>query len=254
MVRSAYSREIELEAIYAFRDVGGYRARGGRIVAWRRIFRSGELRRMTQADLIKLKEELKISSVIDLRNAREGLEQSQEIELLKEIGAKYFYIPLNAGGDRKKERELYDNFSNMGEIYLDRLKSKELGIRIIEALEIIANPANHPLVFHCVAGKDRSGLLAAILLNILGVADKDIVEDYTLTAPYMTRLCERMRNDPHTADEVLKLPAYTWKAEPDSMAFFLAGVRRAYGSTRRYLEAQGVAASLFGRLERVLLV
>ncbi len=249
-----YPRQIDFAAILAFRDLGGYLASEGRTIAWRRIFRSGELRRMTQEDLIRFAEELKIAAVVDLRNAREGLEQQQEIKLLKDAGVKYFYVPFNTGGDRNKERELYQNFSNMGEIYLDRISAPELGLRIIEALDIIADPANYPLVFHCVAGKDRSGLLAAILLSTLGVTDRDIIEDYTLTGPYMQRLYERLNNDPRTAEEVLKLPAYTWEADPQSIAFFLAGMRLAYGSARKYLSAQGATASLFDRLEQALLV
>ena len=68
----------------------------------------------------------------------------------------------------------------MGEAFLFRIRHQEYAKPIIAALEIIANPKNHPLLFHCGAGKNRSGLLAAFVVSILGVSDDDIIADYTL--------------------------------------------------------------------------
>jgi protein-tyrosine phosphatase len=142
----------------------------------------------------------------------------------------------------------------MGEVYLSRIKQWEYGHRLVEALEIIARPKKHLLVFHCLAGKDRSGVLAAIILSTLGVGDQDIIRDYTLTAPYMKALLERFNSDPNTPDDILNLPAYTWEATPESMEWFLSAVKREYGSLRGYLEKHGARKSLFGRMETALLI
>jgi protein-tyrosine phosphatase len=254
MMKPFYSRSIDFEAVSGFRDLGGYPAKDGRMVAWRRLFRSGELRRMTDNDLQKFKKEIGIAAVIDLRHARDGIAQQQEINLLNQVGAKYFYVPLNTNADRSKERVQYQNYSHMGLVYLSRLRHQEYGRRIIEALEIIAQPDNHPLVFHCVAGKDRSGVLAAFVLSVLGVADKDIIEDYSFSAQHMKALFERMSKDPNISEDILNLPAYTWEAAPESMEWFLSNLKREYGSAREYLEIQGAEKSLFGKLEQALLV
>ena len=88
------------------------------------------------------------------------------------------------------KRQILIILKQKGEIDLSSL-SKELGItkmavlnhiKDLEALEIIAEPENHPLVFHCNAGKDRTGSLAAVVLGVLGVMDEDIIEDYALTS------------------------------------------------------------------------
>ena len=248
------SRQIDLEGVLGFRDLGGYPAKGGLKVAWRRLFRSDELRRMTRHDLTKLKQEIGLASVIDLRNAREGLEQQQEISLMNEIGAKYYYVPLNTDADRREERELALKFSHMGEVYLYRIRHQEYGERVIKALEIISDPGNHPLAFHCVAGKDRSGILAAFVLSVLGVADRDIIDDYVLTSQYIEALFDRLNSDPETPKDILELPGYTREAAPESMAWFLTSLRSEYGSARGYLAMHGADASLFEQLEKTLLV
>jgi protein-tyrosine phosphatase len=148
---------------------------------------------------------------------------------------------------------MFQEFSNMGEFYLSLVRHKEFSRRVVEALKIIAEPENHPLVFHCAVGKDRTGILAAIVLSILGVADADIIEDYTLTAPYMEEIIKRMNNNPETAKIAKQLPGYFWKAVPESMALFLSTLQREYGSVRGYVEAQGAEASLSRRLKKSLL-
>ena len=248
MTKQSYSRQINFESVFNFRDLGGYRTHNGRTVAWRKIFRSGYLHHMTNHDLILLKKEIQLTSVIDLRNGKE-LEQLQEVSLFNDAGIKYFNVPfINYTREEPK-----NGFSNMGEVYLFLVRHDEFIKRIIEAMDIIAKPENHPLAFHCVAGKDRTGLLAAFVLSVLGVADEDIIEDYSRSAPYMKDLIKRLMSEPGTQEDIKNLPAYTWEAAPGSMALFLEAFKREYGSFREYLEVQGAEASLFERLEKALI-
>lgn len=254
MTRSSYSRTISFDSVLNFRDLGGYRTKGGRTTAWRRLFRSGELHHMTERDIFRLKEEIGLTSVIDLRSS--NLVQLLGVGPLDEVGVKYYSIPfvIIIDSNDDKEKALFKGLSNSGEVYSYRIRNKEYGRRIIEALEIIADPKNHPLVFYCNAGKDRSGILAAIILGVLGVADEDIIEDYALTALYMAEFNNRWLNDPRTADDHKNLPKYQLTASPESMAVLLSTLKREYGSVRGYLEAQGAKALLFDRLEKTLLI
>ena len=113
---------------------------------------------------------------------------------------------------------------------------------------------NHPLVFHCSVGKDRTGVLAAMLLAAAGVMDEDVIHDYTLSAPFMPELRDHWRNDPAAPPEVKEVPDFQWEASAESMARFLALLRREYGSAAGYLKAQGADNSLLQRLEEALLV
>jgi protein-tyrosine phosphatase len=243
-----YSREIKFDAIFNFRDLGGYQAKDNRTVTWRRLFRSGYIHPTTERDLIRLKEEIKLTSVIDLR--RQKKEQLKEIPLLNSAGIKYFNTPFASYA----QEEQHLGFSSMDQSYLFRIRHQEAAKQIIAALEIIANPVNHPLLFHCGAGKDRSGMVAAFILSILGVADSDIIADYTLSAPYMPDIITYMMKEQETAEEVKRLPDYTWEATAESMALFLSGLKREFGSAREYLEMHGAEKFLFDRLEQALLI
>jgi len=247
MTKQSYPRHIRFEAVFNFRDLGGYWTRGGQTVSWRRLFRSSELHHMTSHDIIRLKEEIRLRSVIDLRSSR----QLEPFSPLNEVGVEYYNIPLIDRGNDKEN--VNQDFSNMGEVYSYLVRHEEFSRRVVEALEIIAEPDNLPLVFHCSAGKDRTGVLTAIVLGILGVTDEDIIEDYTLTAPYMKELINRWNNDPKAAEALENVPEYLLEASPESMTFFLSTLKREYGSVRGYIEAYGAEVSLIHRLQTALL-
>jgi len=246
-----YSRHISFEYVPNFRDLGGYRARDGYTVAWRRLFRSGELGNMTRSDFNLLTGEIGLTSVIDLRSSMEV--EQQGVGLLAKAGIKYHNISFIAGGNRDEDKRLFREFTNMGQFYLHLVRHSEFGERVVAALKIIAEPGNHPLVFHCAIGKDRTGILAAILLSALGVEDEDIIEDYSLSTPYMEELINRMNNEPKMAEFARQLPGYICQAAPESLALFLSTLQREYGSVRNYLEIQGIEPSLIQRLEKALL-
>jgi protein-tyrosine phosphatase len=128
------------------------------------------------------------------------------------------------------------------------------GTRIVQSLRVLADPDNLPLVFHCSAGKDRTGVLAAVLLSALGVKDQDIIADYATTAFHMERYLNRMSRDPQEAEFLASLPAYIHESAPSSMELLLTGIRREYGSTRDYLTLHGADGVLFEQLENALLV
>jgi protein-tyrosine phosphatase len=249
-----YTREIDFDNVLNFRDLGGYKARGGRTIAWRRLFRSGEMHHLTARDAVRLKEELNLKTVLDLRNSKRVVKTG--IGLLDGADIQYRKISLTV-----VSQESIDNkqdplwlYKNSGEIYYHLVRLHQYGQRLIEALEIIASPENYPLVFHCNAGKDRSGIVAAILLSALGVADEDVVADYVMTDRYMKAFIDRWNNDPETADVHRNLPEYHLKAMPESMVTFLSALKKEYGSAEGYLNENGADSSLVKRLEKALLV
>lgn len=210
---------------------------------------------MSRPDIARLKEDIRPRAVIDLRTPREPNKQ-REISLLGEMGARYHNVPFKPELPDyvKQETELFRDATDLGALYLYRIRQPELGKRLVDSLELIADRNNHPLVFHCTVGKDRTGVLAAMLLGAAGVMDEDIIHDYTLSAPFTPAIRDRMRNDPAVPPEVKELPDFQWEASAESMARFLALLRREYGSAAGYLRVQGADNSLPQRLEEALLV
>lgn len=178
------SRHFELDGPVNFRDLGGYPVRDGRTVRWRTIFRSDGLHTLSTTDLALLVDQLGLSSVIDLRSGDEvekvGRGPLGETELV------LHHIPIF-----DETRRLADRLTGglvIGDMYVQMIEAA--APRFVQALEIIAR-TDSPLVFHCAAGKDRTGLLGAILLDLLGVDDDDIAEDYAHSARSIDRLKER---------------------------------------------------------------
>jgi len=117
----------------------------------------------------------------------------------------------------------------------------DAGATIAEILAILSDPSAYPAVFHGSAGKDRTGVVAAVLLGILGVPDDTIVADYALSAGAMVRLIAHMHATyPDGSDQLHRLAAAIGAAEPAAMRALLEGLRCDYGSFDGYAAAIGV--------------
>lgn len=253
MIQYLFPRDINFESIINCRDMGGYQTYNGNTIAWRRLFRSGELRHMTSNDSHRLKDEMGLVSVLDLRSSFEI--KQEDIGLVRQTGFKYFNVSLiTDGGDRKANRRRYSDFTSMGEFYLNLIYQDEVGPLIVQAIDFISRTENHPLLFHCSMGKDRTGIIAALLLSVLGVATNDIISDYILSAPHMNLFINEMGKRLKPREDSSGLPDYFWEAAPESMSLFLSSIEKDFGSTKGYLETNGAESSLFDRLEKALLV
>src|SRR5262245_6549404 len=121
-MNDSHPRHIDFESVRNFRDLGGYRTRDGRAMAWSRLFRSAALHSMSRPDLARLKEDIRPRAVIDLRSPREPIKQ-REISLLGDMGARYHNISYRPDSldYSKQEMELFRDATDMGEVYLYRI-------------------------------------------------------------------------------------------------------------------------------------
>lgn len=251
-MQNSYARQISFESIFNFRDLGGYKTNDGHKVVWRKLFRSGELYNMTHVDAAILKQEIALASILDLRSNLEIEEQG--LGLVSTGGWKYHNISfISDGGDREANISRYQGLTNMGEFYLRLLRQNEFSQRLIEALIIIADPVNQPLVFHCSAGKDRTGLLAAIVLSVLGIDDEDIASDYFLTASHPHKQYNQITSEIKKEGSAKGLPEFFWVVTPELMLRFLAKFKEEYGSAVQYLKKHGADPSLIYSLKQTLL-
>jgi len=133
------------------------------------------------------------------------------------------------------------------------------GARIGDIFAILADLDALPAVFHCAAGKDRTGILAALLLSSLGVADEDVVADYALTGEAVPRMlaawkaAAAAKPAPDDGVPATPTPAAFLAAEPDAMAGLLTLIGEVHGSTRDYVRTLGVSDAVLADLEAALL-
>ena len=125
--------------------------------------------------------------------------------------------------------------------------------RLTDVVRLIADPENHPVVFHCAAGKDRTGLVAALVLGVLGVDDETIVADYVLTAENMPLLVERHRAVAAARGIVAEVGDPHFAAEAEAMHGVLDGLEERHGGIERYLLANGLEPEAVDRLRSTLL-
>ena len=113
--------------------------------------------------------------------------------------------------------------------------------------------ASTPAVFHCAAGKDRTGVISAILLGLLGVRDEIIAADYAATQENLDAIIDRLAESEGYREVLDKLPADTLHAEPETMFSLLQQLRDGYGSVRDYARDIGLNDSEIARLHARLL-
>jgi protein-tyrosine phosphatase len=242
-------RLLALAGAYNFRDLGGYRTVDGRVTRWGRMFRSDTLHELSGADLQVLRE-IGLVTVIDLRTTAE-VERSGRGLLLAEP-VRYLHLPLiQELGEESPDLtvEAREDLAQRYLWYLDAGRSA-----LVEALGALADPTSHPCVFHCAAGKDRTGVLAALLLDILGVEQEIIVGDYVLTATRMDLIIARVRREsPDGVDVIAETPQFLLRAEAATIEQFLALLYRQHGGGQEWARSAGVPAKVLDDLSALLL-
>ena len=227
-------RSISFSVLFNFRDVGGYAGLDGRPVRWRTLFRSDSLHRVGDADKVAFAA-LGLRTVVDLRRADEILRDGR---ISEQHGLRYHHIhPEHA---EWREIALVERPSVprwLADRYLEL--ARDGGAGLARALGVIADAHAAPLVVHCVAGKDRTGVLCALALSLLGVADEDIAADYALTSAATQRFVTWLReSDPDRAN----LPPVFMASPAEAMLLFLRELRERHGSVERYITAAGLRA------------
>jgi len=249
----AAERLVLLEGAANFRDLGGYRTADGGRTRWGLVFRSDALHRLTTADLAVVGQ-LGLRVVYDLRRDAE-IERAPST-LPDDVRRELFTIGSSTAAAQTKEiTELIldhefgpidDDF--LVEIY--RSMAETAAPTFGRLLTALTDPDGLPALFHCMAGKDRTGMTAALLLSVLGVDETTVLDDYELSADYYTeQQMERLR--PKFAAAGVDVEQYRglFGAPRHAMAALLATLHEEYGSVERYLlERAEVAPEVIAEL------
>lgn len=252
---TAATDDLDLDGVFNFRDLGGLTTVDGRATASGRLYRSDGLHRSPAADRHRVTD-LGIVEVVDLRTEAE-IEREGRFET---DGIRWHHSPIfqelrdfaGAGHPSDPVDRLCHHFEHMIET-----NEGPLG----DAIGVVADAAERgPVVFHCTAGKDRTGVVAALILAGIGVTPAEVAGDFGRSADGVRRMVEwycrtpgqalldRMAEagiDPSMAEVILS-------AEAATMESFLARIGEANGDVAGYLAAIG-ADDAVARIARVLL-
>ncbi|MEU6077083.1 tyrosine-protein phosphatase [Micromonospora sp. NPDC047074] len=244
MDTSEADRRIPFATMFNFRDVGGHVGHDGRTVRRKRLYRSDSPHRIDDTDRAAFAA-LGVRTVIDLRRPYE-VERDGRIPHFDGLTWHNAHLVHAEWGDRPYQPGT-DLARYLADRYADLAETATAGIA--EAIGLIADSPNAPVVVHCVAGKDRTGIVCALTLSVLGVADDEIVADYALSTEAGERYRAWYESIGRPAD--LHLPVLTCPAE--AMTYFLAELREAHGSVEGYLRHTGVAETQLTALRTHLL-
>ncbi len=239
---SDLQRRLLLEGAVNLRDMGGYRTIDERQTRWQVLLRSDNLDKLTAADQQALLD-YGVRHVVDLRSL-------PEIQLKPDVFAQsahvtYHHLPLIEHGPEMDAADALPSHREQYAFYLDRCQPA-----IKSILETICAANEGGVVFHCAIGKDRTGVIAALLLSLAAVDAEIITEDYALTAGFIAPRVALMRQRLVDASGDVERFDRAFAAHPDSMRHLLTYLQDQYGGAAGYVRAIGVDDSAVEALRR----
>ncbi len=230
------STRLNLKTMYNVRDLGGYPTRNGKSTAFGRFLRADAPINLDNHDLLTLLD-FPVQSVIDLRSPSE-IRQTSDHRLKDQSSIAYANIPL-LGQDMMQtivgmnEKPNEQRFVQLHEIYINMLQHARH--YIAEVFERLAESNQGAAFFHCTHGKDRTGLVAALLLLLADVDDVDIIANYQISATYLKPLFQSF------ISEIEPEALHFFETKPESMEQTLAFFHAEFNSAEDYLSLCGLS-------------
>lgn len=241
----AFQRVIKVDGAHNVRDLGGYSTPYGPI-KWGRVLRSDSLHAISSAGAESLLN-MGLTTVIDLRHPDEVAEEPNRLQKYKEI--EYHNVSLFPHVYPTVQQKLKENL--LLDIYFETLKGR--ATVFAQIVKMISMAPKGGVLFHCSAGKDRTGMVAALVLSVVGAAREVILEDYELTSqviqPRLNQIIETAQQkgmDLHVLKSLMG-------SERKTMESSLDYLEREYGSPVNYLTNYGVSQSVLDDLKKRML-
>lgn len=243
-------RVLRLPGLLNVRDLGGLPTTDGRRVCRGRVIRSDNLHGLTDEGVVALVRDVAPRLVVDLRTEAECAREGCGLAHVTEV--RYVNIPLQPKAALTPEQVAAGLATNLYDDYV--LQVRDNGAQLVRALGLLAEEAALPAVVHCTAGKDRTGVLVALLLDLLGVERERVVADYAETGANMPGILERIHASPFfRGNGLATAPSWIFGSEPDTMRALLEHMDAAHGGTEQWVVGRGLPPEAVGRLRARLL-
>lgn len=179
------NRILKVQGGYNFRDLGGLQTQDGTTIKKGLLFRTDELNNLKPADL-ELLAHLNAQTVVDFRTDQE---RAKSVDLLPTSCKREIHLNILSANMDAFVAEIQKGTTDLKQLMIDFYKDLVLGQNAIDEFvkffEIIQQPANNAVIYHCTAGKDRTGIATFLILEALNVAIEDIQSDYLLSNEFL---------------------------------------------------------------------
>lgn len=226
------SQPMALTGTRNTRELGGYRTKSGLLIKPHSLLRSDALDRLTAEDA-RLLSDYGVGCIIDLRFPEDVRRQPDRLELF-DRPAEYAAISLQE--PVRKKRYAGEFPPSMWELYCWMLDDSQEQFR--QVFETIARFPGRCILFHCSGGKDRTGMVAMLLLKLAGVDDETVIGDYALTETVMKELFVLQTGELESRG--LVVPPHIMRSPPENMEKALRYLAGHYGTAAEYLSHIGV--------------
>jgi protein-tyrosine phosphatase len=225
------NRWVPLTGATNVRDLGGYDV-GTTSTRWQSLYRADNLHRLTDDDQ-QLLLSAGVRTVIDLRH-RDEVDAAPNV-LATHPQVCYYNIPVFRSGPAVTGEAIPD----LPAVYRFMVDHCQVGFG--EALVAIAAAEEGAVLFHCTAGKDRTGILTALLLGLAEVAPKDIAGDYALTTEAMARLRPAILEQVRQRGGDVEATERLLSSDAADMLTLLDYINTQYGSIAQYVQTLGLS-------------
>ncbi|MDR2809123.1 MAG: tyrosine-protein phosphatase [Tannerellaceae bacterium] len=234
--RIVAARSLQMDSIRNFRDMGGYHSERAQSVRWGKVYRSGDIGRLSERDTLRL-DKLRIKTIIDLRTEHEAAGLPDRYS-----GARVVHLPISVDMEDIMERIMGgqvrkgDGSLFMQDVYLQFMEPDNARA-FAQALQLFLDEENYPILFHCSMGKDRTGFLASLLLSALDIPEETIFSDYVATNNYvdLTRYASLVQGLDTDAQEAMTIILSAHETFLDTV---LRKIKKEYGSVNQYLSEE----------------
>lgn len=236
-----FERHLAVAGTFNIRDLGGYPHASGE-TSWRRLLRADGLHRLDEAGMAALTD-AGVTTVIDLRRDHEL--ESHPNPFSANPAVAYHNVSLF---DQLDPKAMVADV--LGDLYLQALTTRQAAIAQI--LTLIADAPEGVVMFHCTAGKDRTGLVAMLMLSLAGVEQAIILEDYARTGEMIAPMIDEILADATARGVDIEAFRPLLACNPDTMAATLAHLAEHHGTVEAYLAAIGLSPETVAKLKHRL--
>ena len=252
-------RRIELRGAYNFRDLGGYGTSEGKTIKWGRLFRSDNLSNLSGSDLKKIGE-LNLQLVVDLRSKQERVSRPNRLPTTNGIRIKSIEISDDNKSHNDLKREIF--YGKLGRIDLEEMMFKAYRRAITDYRDelslffnLLLKPSNYPVLVLCNAGKDRTGVVIALVLLALGASKQIVLKDYMLSKVYLDPMIKRMTTKARLLS-FFRADISQLKKLLDTRVDYLnttfEAIEQKFGSTESFLDSLGIDIDKRNLLREIL--